>query len=49
MHWYGSGFITIFNYTIYSEGSQEQFTITTESGLNLLTESGQELLTEAAP
>lgn len=48
MHWYGSGFITIINYSSIGEASQQADFILTENNLDILTESGHELETEAA-
>jgi len=48
MHWWGSGFITIINYSSIAEASQQDDTLITESGLDILTEAGQELLVETA-
>lgn len=48
MNWYGSGFITIINYSSTTESFQEDDTILTENSLDILTESGMELLAETA-
>ena len=48
MNWYGSGFITIINYSsAMSEALTEEHTILTENNLNILTESSQDILIES--
>ena len=45
---WGSGFITIINYSSIAEAALEDDTLITENGFNILTESGMELLVETA-
>ncbi len=48
MNWCGSGFIQIIIYASIAEAFQQDNTLITESGLDILTESGMELLVETA-
>ena len=48
MNWWGSGFIPIIIYASIAEASQQDDTLITENGFDILTESGQELLVETA-
>lgn len=46
MNWYGSGYLLILNYANYAEASNQNDTLITENGFDLLTEDGKEILVE---
>jgi hypothetical protein len=46
MNWFGSGFVTIIIYGLFSESPIQDNAILTENNLDLLTENSMELLIE---
>lgn len=49
MNFWGSGFITIINYSALADAVSEKFELITEDNNDILTEAGQEILIEASP
>jgi len=46
MNWYGSGFLTIFYYPIFSSAITEENVLLTENNFEILTEDGKTILVD---